>query len=36
MVEGEAIAWQVDLEGRDNLQAPSFTSYIATLHYHFK
>jgi hypothetical protein len=35
-LKGEEVAWQVDLEGRDNLQAPGLVCYIAILCYIFK
>ena len=36
VVEGEEAAWHVDPEGRDNLQAPRLTRYIATVQYIYK
>jgi hypothetical protein len=36
VLEGEEVAWQVDPDGRDNLQAPRLLRYIATLYYIFK
>jgi hypothetical protein len=36
VVEGKKVAWQVDAEGRDNLQAPRLQRYIAVLIYIFK
>ena len=35
-IEGEEVAGQVDLEGRDNLQAPGLVCYIAIVCYIFK
>ncbi len=36
MVEGEEVARQMDVEGKDNLEAPGWKRYIATLYYIFK
>jgi hypothetical protein len=35
-LKGEEVAWQMDLEGRDNLQAPGLVCYIAIVLYIFK
>jgi hypothetical protein len=35
-LEGAEVAWQMDLEERDNLQAPGLVCYIAIVLYIFK
>jgi hypothetical protein len=35
-LKGDEVAWQVNLEGRDNLQAPRLVCYIAIVCYIFK
>jgi hypothetical protein len=35
-LEGAEVAWQMDLEERDNLQAPGLVCYIAIVCYIFK
>jgi hypothetical protein len=34
-IEGEEVAGQVDVEGKDNLEAPGLKRYIATVRYIF-
>jgi hypothetical protein len=36
VIEREEVAWQVDMDGRDNLQAPRLVCYIHKLYYIFK
>jgi hypothetical protein len=35
-MDGEEVAGQVDVEGKDNLEAPGLGRYIAILKYIFK
>jgi hypothetical protein len=35
VLEGGEVAWQVDADGWNNLQAPRLLCYIATLYYIF-